>query len=146
MMKIATARKEDEMRVIEWRAKDKHTGDWCYGFPFKATDGHWCLKSGAYTHHVDPDTLGQFTGLYDKEGLPIYEGDLFGFEDDPAIEVIKWSEKKAMFAHSSIFPNYTYELTIESPHTDFWVRKGNIHDNPEFVEGAIKIWEMSRKE
>ena len=94
------------MRIIQFRGKSKKTGEWLYGFylqnrgvdficPDEFADG----KSWE-DYEVTPDTIGQFTGLYDKYDEGIYEGDIIksrGEGDKIIYHYIKWQESPAAF-------------------------------------------------
>ena len=70
------------MREIKFRVKNKHTGEWLYGSSLSST------QIGTYPlHHfweevqedwIDSDTVGEYTGLHDKNSKEIYEGDKLG--------------------------------------------------------------------
>jgi hypothetical protein len=58
------------MRKIKFRVRNKNHGEWCY---FSLPWGDELYLSD----NLDPETCSQFTGLLDKSGKEIYEGDIF---------------------------------------------------------------------
>ena len=74
---------------------------------------------------VYAETVGQFTGMTDKNGLKIFEGDIYNMGDDNIRYVVVW--RKCMFIGKQIGNNSYAGL-------DYWesdIKKvGNIYDNP----------------
>ena len=130
------------MRTIKFRGKDRRTGKWFYGNLYvKDIYGrtHICTtKCGCFD--IDPETVGQFTGLMDKNGKEIYEGDIVKWSNGMLYAVKFWD---GMFyasieeCNEGIFGGFPlYRLTeYEDGGCEI---VGNIHDNTELLKGGEK--------
>lgn len=116
------------MREILFRAKCKETGDWEYGFLGRCDDEYVIEDMDGAGSFVDPETVGQFTGLIDKNGTKIFEGDIIKrtFEHiGTQYAEIGWAEKYASFKISP-FKDWQYTNIKDCE------KVGNIYDNPEY--------------
>ena len=151
------------MREILFRGKDPETGKWYEGFYMALSETTYCFK-GDYDRHpdntkhyivfdsmtdwglpnqhlradADPSTVGQYTGLTDKNGKRIFEGDVVKTSDVTHEDVIQIpGELFAIELRKGCWTmvcgqnwdfletNYRYVEVI-----------GNIHDNPELLKGG----------
>ena len=144
-------------RKIRFRGKSDSV--WVYGNFVQYTDedgveqycivgnelGEVCPELG-YTP-VDPATLGQFTGLHDKNGKEIYEGDIITV-DGKYPKVVKWIDDYAAFCIADIDDLHGFiatrkgEKCVYDPISSKWWMDfanetevtGNVHDNPKLLE------------
>lgn len=124
------------MRTINFRGKRVDNGEWVYGDYHYRAGGVHCIivmqpndqgKVVYVVNQVAPDTVGQFTGLHDKNGEEIYEGDVYRFEHPDSVNEVSYSIGGG-FAGFDFSPSFSDENTL----TDVEVI-GNIHDNPELL-------------
>lgn len=119
------------MRTIKFRGKRIDNGEWVYGYLADENYINDIYSIDLSSIKVDRDTVGQFTGLFDKNGKEIYEGDilLIGVKEGARI-YNKVGIKDGCFG-------YVGENTGElMPFCDYDVTEkivGNIYDNPELL-------------
>jgi uncharacterized phage protein (TIGR01671 family) len=137
------------MREILFRGFSTDSGEWVEGFLVQTKSHTYIIQPGWYNDDlfislyniidkVDPATVGQFTGLTDKNGKKIFEGDILQTED--RIVAVAWHNASACW--DSNFIRYVGEERWTGILNSQWGRWatviGNIHDNPELLEGVMK--------
>ena len=122
------------MREILFRGK-AFNGEWEYGVPvFSGLNNELAFmkQMHSYDHQVIPETIGQYTGLTDKNGKKVFEGDIVKYGD---------TINKVVFENRNGTAYFGVVMDIaETWHFCYLTNAecmeviGNIHDNPELLK------------
>ena len=126
------------MREILFRGKRIDNGEWIEGYYFRVWDDHyicWGTTNGEINKtRIIPETVCQYTGLKDKNGKKIFEGDVMHWDshwgwyvgyENGAFRRIPLNDIQRM--------NWEH-YTLQQEGLDTWGIIGNIHENPELLE------------
>lgn len=141
------------MREILFRGKRVDNGEWIQGIYYPVEHTGFSIPGGIDYYiitrrpggcksqiQVIPETIGQFTGLTDKNGNKIFEGDIVQCVEAFALDKIKkgecyvvdWFDEGAMFEITKGLDSEDFNHCTE---LQFKII-GNIHDNPELLKGT----------
>ena len=135
------------MREILFRGKDEGTKKWVQGYYLEGATRHCIVYSLANYPRYDviPETVGQYTGLTDKNGTKIFEGDIIKLcrEDydwaenkvyiEEEINVVKFNKGSFYLDFSYSSDGYNEISCLYDEITKNGEVIGNIYDNPELI-------------
>ena len=129
------------MRTIKFRGYNKKNSAWLYGSYILNRGAHFVAPDEFADgktwedYEVDPATVGQFTGLHDRNGIKIYEGDILLYNGNR--RTVEWNYGTfGLSMHENGFPFQAfYELPV--PIVDSTV-VDNIHDDKNLLEKGGK--------
>jgi hypothetical protein len=117
--------------IVKFNGNNMFSGDWIYGALIYNNDPHTVedviadayirepLRNLANPIEIDTKTIGQYTGLKDKNGKEIYEGDIC-LDIDGIRRVVRYLDGSWSWQY------------YENPQ-DHWEVIGNIYENPELL-------------
>lgn len=150
------------MREILFRGKRKDNGEWICGDLLQDVESGICaivsyVNLGGNIHDLSescifaviPETVGQYTGLTDKNGVKIFEGDIVKGTAYSAtrIGVIVWIDEISSFGvrhvnapNPAAWENSSILRCVSLGKTDEFAAEviGNIYDNPELLNAAAQ--------
>lgn len=152
------------MREILFKAKQIDNGEWIEGYlfdngtsgekrvfigelvivPYEGTACDKWIIEGIDFDEVDPDTICQFTGLYDKNGKRIWENDIIKYHFGEICAPIKYGCYQNCFdsqktEHVGFYVDWSDDKCLRKD-LGFWINMvgtmqvGNIFDNPELLQ------------
>lgn len=143
-------------REIKFRGKRVDTGEWVYGSLVKYSfhnsidyvEQIEIVELNAHAFEVHPETVGQYTGLKDKHGIEIYEGDIIAYypyegenRDTGKMHTklfVEWDKIGAFVLKLHPSEVTTYATISEECFDNHYPHQmeiaGNIHDNPELLK------------
>ena len=128
------------MRKVKFRGRD-FAGLWHIG-DLIHNDDDFLIRNGCLSTFIENETAGQFTGITDKNGKEIYEGDIIGCHNPDIKHLIFYNEKQGRFMaalNGDIDNDFVGVCGLDDSRWNASKEViGNIHDNPELLKGGTK--------
>lgn len=142
------------MREILFEGKRVDNGEWIEGYylysalanfknptAFDSIFRHWIVTPAGKVFKVDYKTVGEFTGLLDKDGKKIFEGDLL-LDNGGLIWLVAFEngafvcKDETSVTYFNFYEHSDYDSKTKSfkSYISNYKKIGNIHDNPEFLK------------
>ena len=134
------------MREILFRGNQVNDGMWIQGYLFQFWGRAyilWGMTNDTPTmHEVKPETIGQFTGLTDKNGVKIFEGDIVAFTAEDELWEPHYYQGFVYFCDGAFWvdcgkDNDDNDVLFSIGHALLADKNiqviGNIHNNPELL-------------
>lgn len=127
------------MRKILFRGKGINDKEWRYGFYTEQQGYPYITPDGVAMYEIDANTAGQYTGLNDRNGNRIFEGDIIKHDvtSDTSWEaIVKWDNDGTRFLGfiTGNEPRIMYVGMIDKKNKSVIKIVGNIYDNPELLK------------
>lgn len=129
-------------REIKFRGKCLDNGEWVYGYYVKYNDysdniHESIIDEYGYMYDVAPATVGQYTGLKDKNGKEVWEGDIvdaWSAGSHLPNGIIKWGALGCSFFIGTHTNSCCWKLSGNNKGHETFEVIGNIHDHPELLK------------
>lgn len=129
------------MREILFRGKRTDNGEWVEGDLVQIPYRQWCgiVPQTAHTevHTIDPETLGQYTGMIDKNGRKIFDGDIVKM-GLLCFDGVRYDITKVWYGYHNGTRGFFYgngrDVLVLSQRRAEVI--GNAYDNPELLKGV----------
>ena len=134
------------MREILFRGKRIDNGEWVYGYyePPVEFDGHKFGMTISYIGdrgwledaEINPETVGEYSGIHDKNAKKIFEGDILKIVylcQKPVVAGVEFTDGKFTVRYTRNGKKHIDNMTVTA--ANLYEIIGNIHDNPELLGG-----------